>query len=333
MAAAGSETEDTMQIAILDDYAGAALRLADWTGLGQVTVFRDTLKDPDALAARLAPFDAICLMRERTPIPAALIARLPRLKLIVTTGMRNAAIDTAAAVAAGITVCGTSGRKTTTAELTLLLMLALNRRLLPEVASLRAGTWQAGLGRDLHGLTLGLVGLGQIGRQVAALGRALGMEVSAWSPNLTPDRAAEGGARLAPSLAALMAGADVVSVHMVLSDRSRGLIGAAEFAAMKPDAVFLNTSRAGLIDTPALIAALRAGRPWGAGLDVFQDEPLPATDPVNDAPLQEAGRLLLTPHLGYATEPTFRIFYTETAEAIRAFQTGQPLRVIAAPSG
>lgn len=321
-----------MNIAVLDDYTGAALDLADWSGLGQITVFRDTLTDEGALAARLAPFAVLCLMRERTPIPASLIARLPNLRLIVTTGPRNASIDTAAATANGITVCGTPSRKTTTAELTLLTMLALTRRLMPEVASLRAGTWQAGLGRDLHGLGLGLVGLGQIGQQVATLGRALGMTVRAWSPNLTAGRAADAGADLAPSLRDLMAGADVVSVHMVLSDRTGGLIGAPEFALMKPDAVFVNTSRAGLIDTQALIAALRAGRPGAAGLDVFDREPLGAGDMVNDQDLQDAGKLLLTPHLGYTTEATFRLFHTETVAAIRAFQAGQPIRVIAAPT-
>lgn len=317
-----------MKIAVLDDYAGAALRLADWSGLGEVTVFADTLADPDALAARLAPFDAICLMRERTPMPGALMARLPNLRLIVTSGPRNASIDLGAAAARGITVCGTPSRKTTTSELTLAMILAVSRRLLPEAASLRAGRWQAGLGRDLHGLVLGLVGLGSIGQQVATLGRALGMTVTAWSPNLTAGRAAEGGASLAPSLRDLMAGADVVSVHMVLSARTQGLIGAADFAAMKPDALFVNTSRAGLIDTAGLLAGLRAGRPGAAALDVFDAEPLRGDDPLNDAGLQDSGRLLLTPHLGYATEQTFALFYAETVAAIRAFQAGNPIRVL-----
>ena len=321
-----------MKIAVLDDYAGAALRLADWSGLGEVTVFSDTLSAPDALAARLEPFDALCLMRERTPLPESLLARLPRLRLIVTTGPRNAAIDTVAAAARGITVCGTASRKTTTAELTLLMMLALNRRLMPEVASLRRGTWQAGLGRDLHGLKLGLVGLGQIGQQVATLARALGMSVTAWSPNLTADRAAEGGAELAPGLDALMATSDVVSLHMVLSERTQKLIGAAQIAAMKPDAVFINTSRAGLVETGALLAGLRAGRPFAAGLDVFDHEPLAVDDPLNDRALQDEGRLLLTPHLGYTTEATFALFYTQTVEALRAFAAGSPIRVIAAPT-
>lgn len=321
-----------LRIAVLDDYAGVALAMADWSGLGRVTVFRDTLDDPDALAARLAPFDVVCLMRERTPMPAALIARLPRLRLIVTTGPRNAAVDTEFAAARGITVCGTPSRRTTTAELTLALILAASRRLIPESASLRAGRWQVGLGRDLHGLTLGLVGLGTIGAQVAALGRAFGMAPLAWSPNLTPERAAAGGAAFAPSLAALMAASDVVSVHMVLSARTAGLIGAADFAAMRPGVLFVNTSRAGLVDGAALLAGLRAGRPAQAALDVFEAEPLPAGDPLNDPTLQDEGRLLLTPHLGYATEATFRLFYAETVAAVRAWAAGAPIRVIAAPA-
>lgn len=319
-----------MKTAILDDHAGRALELADWSGL-DVTVFRDTLHDTAALLDRLAPFEAVCLMRERTAFPAAVIRGLPRLRLIVTSGPRNAAIDLDSARAAGMTVCGTESRKTTTSELAMLLILALNRRLVPEAASLRGGGWQAGLGRDLARLTLGLIGLGNIGAQMAALGRAFGMEVAAWSQNLTGARCADLGVRHCGSLPELMAASDVVSVHLVLSDRSRGLIGAEAFAAMKPGAVFVNTSRAGIVDSAALMAGLRAGRPAMAGLDVFDVEPLPADDPVNDAGLQAEGRLLLTPHLGYATEATFRLFYAQQAEAVRAFLAGSPLRVIAAP--
>lgn len=317
-----------MKIAVLDDYAKVALDYGDWAGLGEVTVFSDTLDPGPALIARLAPFEVLCVMRERTPLPAEVIRALPRLRLIVTTGPKNASIDLDAARAQGVTVCGTASRKTTTAELTLLMMLALNRRLLPEVASLRAGHWQAGLGRDLAGLKLGLVGLGNIGAQMATLARALGMEVAAWSMNLSDGRAAECGAERYESLTALMGACDVVSVHLVHSDRTHRLIGADTFAAMKPGAVFLNTSRAGIVDTGALIEGLRAGRPAMAGLDVFDREPLPADDPLNDAALQDAGRLLLTPHLGYATEATFRLFYRETAEAVRAFAGGSPVRVL-----
>lgn len=317
-----------MEIAILDDYAGVALDYGDWAGLGNVTVFRDTIADQAALIARLLPFDVICVMRERTPLPRPVIEALPNLRLIVTTGARNLSIDLAAARARGIIVCGTESRRTTTSELTAALMLALSRRIVPENASVNAGGWQAGLGRDLSGLTLGLVGLGTIGGQMARIGQVFGMNVMAWSPNLTDARCAEFGATRAGSLQDLMAGSDVVSVHVVLSDRSRGLIGAAEFAAMREGAIFLNTSRAGIVDTGALLAGLRAGRPLKAGIDVFDTEPLPADDPIRDHPLIDAGRLLLTPHLGYATEQTFRIFYSQTAQAVRAWADGAPIRAM-----
>ncbi|MBU2361176.1 MAG: D-2-hydroxyacid dehydrogenase family protein [Alphaproteobacteria bacterium] len=314
-----------MKIAILDDYARAALRLADWDGLSEVTVFADTLTG-DALRARLLPFDVLCLMRERTPLDADLIAALPNLRLIVTSGPRNASIDLDAARAAGITVCGTESRKTTTSELATLMMLALNRRLLPEVASLHDTGWQSGLGRDVAGLTLGLIGLGNIGAQMVTIGKALGMGVVAWSPNLTDARCAALGVGRMDSLPDLMARADVVSVHMVLSDRSRGLVDAGAFAAARPGQVFINTSRGPLVDTAALLDGLRRGRPAMAGLDVFDVEPLPLDDPLRDADLIASGRLLLTPHLGYATEATFRLFYTQTVDAIRAFQAGAPIR-------
>jgi phosphoglycerate dehydrogenase-like enzyme len=318
-----------MKIAILDDYTNSAAALADWSGLGEITVYNDTLADPAALIARLTPYEAICVMRERTPLPSALLHALPNLRLVVTTGPRNASIDLAAAKACGITVCGTESRKTTTSELAVLMMLALNRRLMPEVTSLNAGGWQTGLGRDLAGLRLGLVGLGNIGAQMAAFGRAFGMEVSAWSSNLTNARCADLGVTRAASLHELMAVSDVVSVHLVLSDRTRGLIDADAFAAMKPGAVFLNTSRAPIHDTAALIAGLHHGHPAMAGIDVFDAEPLPADDPIHDTALISSGRLLLTPHLGYTTEATFRLFYQQTAEALRAFQSGAPIRVLA----
>ncbi|SHF24190.1 Phosphoglycerate dehydrogenase [Loktanella atrilutea] len=314
-----------MKIAILDDYARAALRLADWDGLGAVTVFDDTVTG-DALRARLQPFEVLCLMRERTPLDAALIAALPNLRLVVTTGPRNASIDLEAARAAGVTVCGTESRKTTTSELATLMMLALNRRLLPEVAALHGTGWQVGLGRDVAGLTLGLIGLGNIGAQMVTIGKALGMGVVAWSPNLTDARCAALGVGRMETLPALMARADVVSVHMVLSDHTRGLVGQAAFDAARQGQVFINTSRGPLVDTGALLDGLRAGRPAMAGLDVFDTEPLPQDDPLRDADLIASGRLLLTPHLGYTTEATFRLFYTQTVEAIRAFQAGTPIR-------
>jgi phosphoglycerate dehydrogenase-like enzyme len=316
-----------MKIAVLDDYAGVALEMADWGALGaRVTVFRDTITDPRDLAARLRPFDVICLMRERTPVGAELIAALPDLKLIVTTGPRNASIDVAAARARGIVVSGTESRATQTAELAMLMILALNRRLVPEVSSLNAGGWQGGLGRDLAGLTLGLIGLGRLGGQMAALGRAFGMKIVAWSQNLTEARCAELGVERADSLPALMARSDVASVHLVLSERSEGLIGAEALAASKPGLVLVNTSRGPIVDTGALLAGLRAGRPAMAGIDVFDEEPLPADHPLRDAGLIAEGRLLLTPHLGYVTEATFRLFYTQTVEAIRAFAEHAPIR-------
>lgn len=317
-----------MKIAILDDYTNHALALADWSGLGDITVFHDTLTDPAALVARLTPFAVICVMRERTPLPAAILRALPNLQLVVTTGPRNASIDLAAARECGITVCSTESRKTTTSELAVLMMLALNRRLIPEMSGLNAGGWQTGLGRDLAGLHLGLIGLGTIGAQMAAFGHAFGMQVSAWSTNLTQSRCDDLGVTRAASLRDLMAISDVASVHLVLSDRSCSLIDAAAFAAMKPGAVFLNTSRAPIHDDAALLAGLHRGHPAMAGIDVFDVEPLPAQDPLRDAALISSGRLLLTPHLGYTTEATFRLFYEQTVEAVRAFQSGSPIRVL-----
>jgi len=318
-----------MAIAILDDYSDAALRLADWSGLGEITVFSDTITDHAALVARLMPFEVICLMRERTPMPAALIEALLNLRLIVTSGPKNAAIDAAAAKARGITVCGTESRKTTTSELSILMMLALNRRLLPEVASLNAGGWQAGLGRDVAGLTLGLVGLGNIGAQMAVLGKALGMEIAAWSQNLSDERCEALGVRKMASLGDLLAVSDVASVHLVLSERTTGLIDRAALASAKTGLVLINTSRGPIIDSAAVLDWLRRDLTAKAGLDVFDSEPLPQDDPLRADDLISEGRLLLTPHLGYTVEATFRLFYAQTAEAIRAWQAGAPIRMIA----
>lgn len=317
-----------MKIAILDDYTDTALAFANWGDLGEVTVFRDTIADPAALAARLLPFDVLCIMRERTPITGPLIRDLPNLKLVVTSGPRNTSIDLAAAAQCGVTVCGTESRKTTTSELAVLMMLALNRRLLPETAELARGGWQHALGRDLAGLTLGLVGLGTIGSQMAMFGKAFGMTVAAWSANLVDARCNDLDVIRAASLQDLMTMSDVVSVHLVLSDRSKGLMNAAAFAAMKPGAVFINTSRAPIHDTAALLDGLHRGKPAMAGLDVYDTEPLPADDPLRNRDLITSGRLLLTPHLGYATEATFRLFYTQMAEAVRAFQAGKPIRLL-----
>ncbi|WP_114966796.1 D-2-hydroxyacid dehydrogenase family protein [Alkalilacustris brevis] len=317
-----------MKIAILDDYAGVATSLADWSGLGEVTVFSKPIGGPEKVTEALQPFDIVCVMRERTPLPASVIEALPNLKLIVTTGPRNASIDMAAARARGIPVCGTETRKTTTSELAMTLILALNRQIVTEAQSLQDGNWQSGLGRDLNGLTLGLVGLGSIGAQMAGLGRAFGMNIAAWSQNLTEARCAELDVKRCASLEDLMATSDVVSVHLILSERSRGLIGAQAFEAAKPGAVFVNTSRGPIVDSAALLEGLRAGKPAKAGIDVFDREPLAADDPMIDRALIDQGKLLLTPHLGYTTEATFRVFYGQTAEAIKAWQAGEPVRVL-----
>ncbi|GGK20471.1 D-2-hydroxyacid dehydrogenase family protein [Salinarimonas ramus] len=325
-------TSEAPKVAILDDYAGAALTLADWSGVGDVTVFSDTIADPSALVARLRPFEVVCIMRERTPLPASILSALPNLRLVVTTGMRNQSLDIAAAEALGVRVCGTEIRGTTTAELTLALILALSRRIPVEAASLAHGSWQTGLGRDLDGLTLGVIGLGKLGSRTAALAQAFGMRVQAWSQNLTRERCDEVGVAHAPTLGALLETSDVVSVHLLLSERTRGLLGAAEFAAMKPDAIFVNTSRAPIADAAALVESMRRGRPGMAALDVFDEEPLPAGSPLRDRALMESGRLLLTPHLGYATQATFRLFYEQTAEAVRAWRAGAPVRALNEPT-
>ncbi len=318
-----------MKIAILDDWSDTALGMADWDSLGaDITVFTAPFADQAAVIAALQPFDVVCLMRERTAFPADVIAALPALRLIVTTGPRNLSIDMTAARARGVTVCGTRGRKTTTSELTLALMLAQSRCVIDEAARLAAGGFQGAPGRDLAGLRLGIVGLGSIGLQMAAIVRLLGMEVAAWSPNLTPDRCAAAGVTLAPSLTALAAGSDVMTLHMVLSDRTRGLISADAFAALPAGALFLNTSRAGLLDRDALFAWLRHDPTARAGIDVFEAEPLPADDPWRAA-LQEFGpRLLLTPHLGYVTDATWRLFYQDTVDAIAGFAAGTPIRLL-----
>lgn len=319
-----------MRIAILDDYQGVALGLADWERLdADITAFGDTVTGP-ALVDRLHSYDVVCLMRERTPLPAEVIAALPNLRLIVTTGRRNAAVDVAAAAARGVVVCGTESRAPATAQLAMTLILAASRGLVREAVSMRDGGWQAGLGRDLHGLTLGVIGLGRLGAEVARLARPFGMEILAWSANLTDERCAEMDAERASSLGELLARADVATIHLVLSERTRGLIGGAELAAMKPDALLVNTSRGPIVDEAALLRALRSGRPGCAAIDVYSEEPLPAEHPLRDRELIDAGRLLLTPHVGYVSRQTYELFYRQTVEAIEAWARGMPIRVIPA---
>ncbi len=262
------------------------------------------------------------LMRERTPFPAALIDRLPGLRMVVTTGRKNASIDLEAARRRGIVVCGTQSLATAPGELTWALILAWSRHLVCEVANVRGGRWQSTVGRDLAGRTLGVVGLGRIGGQVATVGRAFGMEVLAWSQNLTQDRAEEVGARLVP-LDDLLATSDVVTVHQVLSDRTRGLIGAPQLARMKSDALLVNTSRAPIVDVDAVVSALQEARLGGAALDVFDEEPLAETDPLRTTP-----GLLLTPHLGYVTDAVYRRFFSGMVEDILAFAAGDPIRTL-----
>ena len=313
------------RVAILDDYQQVAGQIVDWPAAlpgAEVTSFADHLDDEDAVAARLADFDVVVAMRERTPFRRSLLGRLPRLRLLVTTGMRNAAIDLAAAAELGITVCGTAGSGSSTVELTWALILALGRHVPAEDASIRAGGWQHTVGTDLAGATLGVLGLGNLGRRVAAIGLAFGMEVVAWSQNLTAEAAAAVGARRVER-EELFRLSDVLTIHLVLGDRTRGLVGAAELGLMKRTAYLVNTSRGPIVDEAALAEHLRAGLIAGAALDVYGVEPLPAGDPLRTLPSS-----VLTPHLGYVSERTYLTFYGEAAEDIAAFLAGRPVRVL-----
>jgi len=312
-------------VAILDDYQRVALRMADWGTLpdgAAVTVFDDHLADPDAVAARLRDFEVVVAMRERTPFSRALLERLPRLKLLVTTGMRNASIDVQAAADRGVVVCGTAGLPYPTAELTWALILALARRVPAEDRATREGRWQVSVGVGLNGKTLGVLGLGTLGSRVARVGKAFEMTVLAWSQNLTAERAAEVGATLVGK-DELLARADVATIHLVLGARTRGLIGARELALMKPSAYLVNTSRGPIVEEAALVAALRAGTLAGAGLDVFDEEPLPL-----DHPFRHLPSIVITPHLGYVTEEGYRIFYAHALEDIQAYLRNAPVRVL-----
>ncbi len=314
--------------AILDDYQNVALSLANWASLDpdvEIVVFNRHIDGRAALTAALADFDIVVAMRERTVFDAALLADLPHLRLLVTTGMRNAAIDVAAAERQGIIVCGTHGVAGSTAQLTWALILALARNIPAEVADFRGrGDWQTRMSIDLTDKRLGLVGLGRLGTRVARVGVDFEMEVAAWSPNLTDERAAEAGAKRIATLAELLATADVVSLHVPLNQGTRGLIGAAELALMKPTAFLVNTSRGPLVDEGALVDALAHGRLAGAGLDVYDEEPLP-----RDHPLRRAERLIATPHIGYVTDATYRVFYRDAVEDIAAWLKGEPVRQIA----
>lgn len=313
------------RVAVLDDYQQAALTSADWSALrgrAEVTVFTDHLADPAAVASRLAPFEVIVAMRERTPFPGSLLQRLPALRLLVTTGMANASIDLAAAGRQGVVVCGTGGSAAAAPELTWALVMALIRHVPAEDARVRAGGWQQTVGGELAGRTLGLLGLGRIGERVAGYGRAFGMEVIAWSQNLTPERARACGAELVPK-PELFARAGIVSIHLRLSPRTAGLAGAAELALLGREGYLINTSRGPIVDEAALIAALRGNIIAGAGLDVFDSEPLPAGHPLRSLP-----NTVLTPHLGYVTTESYQVFYGEAVADILAWLDGSPVRVL-----
>ncbi|GHD64393.1 D-2-hydroxyacid dehydrogenase family protein [Streptomyces goshikiensis] len=318
---------DRLRCAVLDDFQQAATTLADWAPVAdrvEVVTFPDHLTGEDELAARLAAFDIVVTLRERVPFPAGLLDRLPRLRLLVASGMRNSVIDYAAAARAGVTVCGTGSSSTPPVELTWALLLGLARGIVEENTALRErGPWQSTVGTDLHGSRLGLLGLGKIGGRVARIGLAFGMDVVAWSQNLTDERCAEVGVTRAASKEELLAGSDFVSVHLALGERTRGLIGAAELDLMRPGAYLVNTSRAAIVDQEALLGALREGRIAGAGVDVFDSEPLPADHPMRSAP-----RLLATPHLGYVTRDNYATYYGQAVEDIKAFLDGEPVRVL-----
>ncbi|MTD59260.1 D-2-hydroxyacid dehydrogenase family protein [Amycolatopsis pithecellobii] len=312
-----------MKIAILDDYQHVALDLADWASLGaEIEVFTTHIADPDELVNRLAGADVVVAMRERTRFPADVLARLTDLRLLVSTGQRNAAIDLKAAERHGIVVCGTGYVSHPTAEHTWALILAAARHLDVELPAMRQGGWQSTVGLPLHGRTLGLLGLGRLGSRVAKVGQAFGMETIAWSQNLTAERAAE-HAVTAVSKEELFARSDVLSVHLILSKRTRGLVGAGELALMKPGALLVNTSRGAILDEAALVDALRRKEIGGAALDVFDVEPLPA-----DHPLRTLDNAVLTPHLGYVTRDVYEIFFRDAVEDIAAYQAGQPVRVM-----
>ena len=316
-----------LRCAVLDDYQQVALSAADWSRLAEsVTVVSlpEHISDQDRLVDAIGECEIVVAMRERTPFTAELFARLPRLRLLITSGMRNASIDLAAAAAHGVTVCGTDGSSDSTVELTWALILGLARHLVQENTALRTGgPWQQTVGTDLRGSRLGLLGLGRIGGAVARVGQAFGMEVSAWSRNLTAERAASLGVTLAPGMDELLADSDVVSVHLVLSERSRGLVGAAELRRMKPTAFLVNTSRAAIVDQAALARALREGWIAGAGVDVFATEPLPLGDEFRSLP-----NLLATPHIGYVSQGNYRTYFEQAVEDIEAFLADKPLRLL-----
>lgn len=322
---------DVTTVAVLDDYQGCAREYADWASLEpgvEVEFFREPIR-PDALALTLAEFDVLVLMRERTAFPRSVLEALPNLRLLVTTGMRNASVDVGYLRQRGVTVCGTGGTGgpgapgiPSTAEIAWALILAVSKRVTIEDRAIRGGHWQLGVPVNLAGATLGLAGLGNLGAAMVGPARAFGMDVTAWSKNLTEERAAAVGVRKV-SKDELMSGADILSIHLMLGDRTRGLFQAADLALMKSTAVVINTSRGPIIDQRALVDALRNRTIAGAGLDVYDQEPLPA-----DHELTALDNVVLLPHLGYVSEPGLRNMYRQAVEDIAAFLAGTPIRTV-----
>lgn len=312
-------------IAILDDYQNVALDMADWSELQSVhklSVFTDHISDEQQLIARLQNFDIVCVMRERTPLTKNVFQNLPELKLVITTGMRNASIDLESASNQGVIVCGTDGLAYPTAELTWGLVLDLARNISHEDKTSRLGKWQTRIGTGLNGKTLGIIGLGRLGSQVANYGNAFGMNVLAWSQNLTKEKAEKEKAQLA-TFKELLTQSDFISIHTVLSDRTRGLIGTNEFKLMKGSAFLINTSRGPIVNEEDLLAALKSRNIAGAGIDVFSDEPLDLNHE-----LMQLNNVVITPHIGYVTKETYKIFYSDTVDCIKRYFDGKPIRVL-----
>jgi phosphoglycerate dehydrogenase-like enzyme len=316
-----------LKCAILDDYQNVALTMADWEVVKEqveVKVFREHFEKESEVVDALSDFDIIIIMRERTPFGASLISKLPKLKLLITSGMRNASIDLATASAQGITVCGTKSNSEPPVELTWALILGLARDVVKENQALRNnGPWQSTVGVDLFGKRLGLIGLGKIGSKVAHVGKAFGMEVMAWSQNLTEEKSEKEGVTLASSLDELLSCSDFVSIHLVLSERTRHLIGSRELMSMKPHAYLINTSRAAIVDQNALLTALENKWIAGVGLDVYEQEPLP-----QNHPLRHLDNVLALPHLGYVSERNYRAYFKEAVENIQAYLKEDPIRKI-----
>ncbi|NMI06268.1 D-2-hydroxyacid dehydrogenase family protein [Paenibacillus sp. SZ31] len=314
-----------LRCAVLDDYQNVALTSADWSPLMErveIQTFNNYMGSEEKVIQELQDFDIVVLMRERTRFPENVISQLPRLKLLITSGMRNASIDLKAAEQNGIIVCGTEGSSNPPTELSWALILGLSRQLVTENNALRSNrNWQSTVGLDLHGRTLGLLGLGKIGTRMAEIAQAFGMNVIAWSENLTREKAEKHGVIWAETKEQLLAQSDIVSIHLVLSDRTRNLIGQAEFQQMKPHALLINTSRAGIVDQEAMVKALQSGLIAGAGLDVYEQEPLPVNHIMRTLP-----NVLATPHLGYVTRGNYEIYYNHTVENIEMFLKGTPIR-------